>query len=380
MPPTATEVNARLHKAVNEEGNVLNMEAVNDMITWLEKINITMEVLEETRIGKRMNLMRKNLQDKELAKRVKNLLKKWKKEIKNNGNANDITNNRFNSQPGNLQNLKRNIDNNIQAGVKRKRTSAENSPLQRTGSPRVSSPSLSAHRLQQSSSLVNSSPLKLVSSPKLQTDKLPRNVSNPKNKTKIQEKHVENTPSPLINNSSHNNVQIDCNNKISDVLNKNQAKSNVPNNSNGLHTVNETETENRLKDLTKAEEFDFVKDTDTRTQEDRISSLDSGYQGTLSCDENSPSLSPDDKIFLPIEKTTELGEEVRSTTPEHYEPIEREDLEKQRKEIPDNPVSPKTEADGVNGIYDENDQFCDWTEEITYKEKDYHVLPYVILD
>ncbi|XP_013148750.1 PREDICTED: mediator of RNA polymerase II transcription subunit 26-like [Papilio polytes] len=57
---------------------VVDMHAVNEIISILEKINITKELLETTRLGKHVNELRRKTTDQTLARRAKVLVKRWR--------------------------------------------------------------------------------------------------------------------------------------------------------------------------------------------------------------------------------------------------------------------------------------------------------------
>ncbi|XP_028177632.1 mediator of RNA polymerase II transcription subunit 26-like isoform X2 [Ostrinia furnacalis] len=54
------------------------MQAVNEIISILEKFNITKELLETTRLGKHVNELRRKTTDPTLARRAKVLVKRWR--------------------------------------------------------------------------------------------------------------------------------------------------------------------------------------------------------------------------------------------------------------------------------------------------------------
>ncbi|PFX28018.1 mediator of RNA polymerase II transcription subunit 26-like [Stylophora pistillata] len=83
MQHSPQEIKTRLDRVVDTDGNVLDMPAVLEAVTILERLPITKEALEKTRLGKTINLLRKKTKNEELAKRAKGLVKKWQKLVMN---------------------------------------------------------------------------------------------------------------------------------------------------------------------------------------------------------------------------------------------------------------------------------------------------------
>lgn len=71
------ELKEKLLKGLDEENNVVDMATVVAVISVLERYPMSREALEQTRIGRYVNELRKKTKDEQLAKRAKKLVKSW---------------------------------------------------------------------------------------------------------------------------------------------------------------------------------------------------------------------------------------------------------------------------------------------------------------
>ncbi|XP_011195011.2 mediator of RNA polymerase II transcription subunit 26 isoform X1 [Zeugodacus cucurbitae] len=75
------DLTLRLCQAIDQNYEVVNMEAVTSVISTLEGTKITKEQLETTRLAKFINHLRRRTKDEHLARRAKSLLKKWREMV-----------------------------------------------------------------------------------------------------------------------------------------------------------------------------------------------------------------------------------------------------------------------------------------------------------
>ncbi|XP_037043283.1 mediator of RNA polymerase II transcription subunit 26 [Bradysia coprophila] len=81
------DVSQRLQNALDSNYNVIDMPTVLEVITVLEGTTITKEQLETTRLAKYINQLRRKTSNDQLARRSKNLLKKWREMVIPNQNT-----------------------------------------------------------------------------------------------------------------------------------------------------------------------------------------------------------------------------------------------------------------------------------------------------
>ncbi|XP_046401324.1 formin-like protein 6 [Ischnura elegans] len=78
MQHSPSEIKEKLLKALDKEYNVVDMAAVVEIISILEKTPITKEALETTRLGRYINELRRKTTNEVLAKRAKDLVRRWR--------------------------------------------------------------------------------------------------------------------------------------------------------------------------------------------------------------------------------------------------------------------------------------------------------------
>ncbi|XP_011497879.1 PREDICTED: mediator of RNA polymerase II transcription subunit 26-like [Ceratosolen solmsi marchali] len=171
MQRHCTELTERLLQSLDEEYNVVDMGVVVDVITALEKTTITKEVLEITRLGKYINELRRKTNNDILAKRAKDLVRRWREMVLPSAHSTPQPTvadtappalNGANAQSPALRSLK--PQSPAFRGLK------PQSPLLKTTSlSRVSSPSLSLHSDQSHSPVVspNKPPISATSNHRL---------------------------------------------------------------------------------------------------------------------------------------------------------------------------------------------------------------------
>lgn len=402
MPPTAIEIKARLDKAVDQDGNVLDMEAVLEIVASLEKIVMTKESLEATRIGKTINLMRKKTSNEDLSRRAKKLVKRWQTVVSNHlkkvkpETLNGVVKRKEIEQQSSLNGSKietYQTDPDVKLASKRKRNSPDNCVVKSVDFSVAKSAGLSPR----SSPKNNASPKGLPpgASPKHCASPI-RGVS-PKIKSKIDNSKAA-KPSGLVAGelgsrntelgSAHIHRTLNstfANDELAAELNCSELNHTHENNNEKLEYLeknhhrqsNEHLEKNYYNDSSNNPAADtdttITNSTDTRVQENRIclnQFIGNGTKNSLL--QQTTNIEIDNQI----DTMTETNEII----PNEFPPIEPEDLSLVRRELPENILSPENEADGVNGVYDPKNMWCPWDENVRQRDNELLLLPYVILD
>ena len=88
MPRTSEEEVLKLSKKITKYHEKGNTSSMCDALSALRRLPMTVDILKNTQVGKKLNQLRTNVNDKEVKQQIRNLIKYWK-EI-----ANTNTNNR----------------------------------------------------------------------------------------------------------------------------------------------------------------------------------------------------------------------------------------------------------------------------------------------
>lgn len=87
MQNNVSELTQKLLRSVDSNYNVINMPEVLEVISVLERMQITKELLEATRLGKHINELRRKATTESLQKRSKELVKRWRRLLFPNSNG-----------------------------------------------------------------------------------------------------------------------------------------------------------------------------------------------------------------------------------------------------------------------------------------------------
>eukprot|EP00794_Sanderia_malayensis_P008009 gene8008-8868_t len=332
MPPSPQDIKSRLDKVVDQEGNVLDMGTVLDIVSVLERITITKEALETTRLGRVINLMRKKTDNEELAKRAKKLVKKWQKLVSNH-----------------FKNLSRSTD------------SPGNGSRVSTPVPQINGIVKEQGNFQGNKTSTNEGQIKLG-----RKRKHPgySNESSPKNLevTKCTESNITEDSSPTLHN--------DLENSNESVVEKYDYNDDIMKNGKCNSDVEKTEIE---KLITGDELLPGV------------SRLKSSNDKSVTVDLNDENISARKDDMNHNETNIKINEIIVNPQPkssaEEPSEISEEDLQVKRKEFTsDNCDDISLEADGINGCFDETDTWCSWSDPVITNQGKLTIYPYVTLD
>lgn len=340
MPPTAHEIKLQLDGVVDQEGNVLNMEATLEIVAMLETVLMTKEALETTRIGRTINLLRKKTENEELARRAKKLLKKWQTLVNNH-----------------LKSI--NPDFDLAAAQVRARTPPV---LTNGGAVKVIQPSRTSNADQPSTSTS-------VAGKKRKIQNTSPNVDSIK---RVQGKKIPVRASPLLQSAKVTTSPAEPTKAMQDNINSADKPQPLD-----ACTISQTPMSEqpvvakpaspaRVEAPTKINISVDVA-SDSRIQENRIADPDALPE-------------PSEQANVDKYEQTLIAGGPSDVAMGSCD-IACEDLEPHRRPLPEGgAISPSAQADGVNGTFDDAGEWRDWSSVMERRGGELVILPYVILN
>lgn len=322
MQHSPQEIKTKLGEAVDPEGNVLNMAAVVEVIGLLERTPLTKEALEQTRIGRTVNLLRKKTENEDIARRAKKLVKRWQKLVQNHLEAVRNTNSPLNglrcSSPI-VNGLTKDEENTVvdrkNKGTKRKRSSSETPPP-------------GGGHLEEISEVQ----MKLVAKEEKPEIDIPQDSSLVSGKSTFESEE----------NTNEKDVSLDCTGNYGATLSKR------------LKTVNDDET------------VCGCEQKQTKTDESRIENTSNCC--TSSYQERTENLNHDDVRWE--------GKDFSQQT----EDLIESDNAKGEHDTSTLPLDTEDQANGINGRFGEDGNWYAWNQTMPCNEGNLIILPYVLLE
>lgn len=390
MQHSPTEVKKRLDKAVDPDGNVMDLVAVLEIVSILEKLPLTKEALEKTRIGRTINLLRKKTENAELAKRAKKLVKKWQTLVVSHLEALRIADSPLNGQQSLSPQVNGLLPNDgerphsagpdkcklLEGNRKRKR---EKECSSSEGSPVLFSKNLD--EIKRKGDVDRSSTLPFPRSKKLAIGtSLSKGNSVSSEKTSdqsIQNKEASNSAVdniPFVRESSSDASDGKIITRNSDIC---DASTGDTKNTDSIKTC---EDNDNPKDFVINSECVNTKDVDSgnsiqqafsSSSHNKINGTDSTQLCSNLCDGNSSTTSPLENDLLMSQDSNAYSQEI----PQKMEPARKEPLVPMEKIL-----DMSAEATGITGRYGQDGQWYTWTDVMPYQDGSLNILPYVILD
>ncbi|XP_065657365.1 uncharacterized protein LOC101236819 [Hydra vulgaris] len=438
MPPTALEIKARLDKAVDPEGNVLNMEVVLEVVSCLERLAMTSEALEVTRIGRTINTMRKKTQNKELAKRAKKLVEKWRAQVLSNNHIRRALNNDSPTSivtngstavviPKDKILIEKSIEQTEDIKLSRKRKklkpdcSPSNNSVNNSFSCKLNYNTLTINKADSKLKSVSNTALsqvtnskKMVSIKPIQTVKISDSKTKPNSLSNAALSQVLNSsktvsPKPIQVSKTTNCLSIDKQLLVKKKVELQNENISVPSPSDAIHTSNTilSKTESNINFNTNSVvENTFLNKAQSVTPEKKINKIKASSphlitnypkeikdvntnKSKIRTSEDAMNLFHQNFLDKDIELLNNNIEIDKNNFEKHKDlilfeshsmTIEPEDLAVCRKEHPNNIVNPESLADGINGVYDKDGVWKSWTEHLYLRNNTLCILPYVVLE